>query len=52
MKYDEKEALAWILYELKLNELAKGSNVITDNMYIYAKENFAKRNRQSQKHML
>lgn len=42
MGQDRKEEIAWLLYQLKLNELAKASNVITENMYIFAKENLQK----------
>ena len=30
--------LAWLLYQRKLNELAKSADVISENMYTYAKE--------------
>jgi len=36
------ENLAWLIYQQKLNELAFNSNVITEAMYIFAKENLQK----------
>ena len=33
------ENLAWLIYQIKLNELVLQKNVITEAMYIYAKEN-------------
>jgi len=36
------ENLAWLIYQQKLNELAWGASVITENMYIFAKENLQK----------
>ena len=36
------ETLAWLIYQLKINELAYSSGVITEVMYIYAKENLQK----------
>ena len=36
------EDLAWLIYQQKLNELAFSANIITEAMYIYAKENLQK----------
>ena len=36
------ENLAWLIYQQKLNELAFNLNVITEAMYIFAKENLQK----------
>ena len=32
------EDLAWLLFQLKLNEQAKAADIITESMYIFAKE--------------
>ena len=39
---DKKEQLTWLLYQFRLNESAKTSNIITENMYRYAKEHLQK----------
>jgi len=36
------EDLAWLIYQSKLNQLAFNASVITEAMYIYAKENLQK----------
>lgn len=36
---NHKEALAWLIYQAKLNDLAYKADMITDTMHLYAKEN-------------
>ncbi|MCL2837641.1 MAG: hypothetical protein FWE04_01045 [Oscillospiraceae bacterium] len=35
---NQVENLAWLVYQQKLNEFAWGASVITEDMYIFAKE--------------
>ena len=39
---NQVENLAWLIYQQKLNELAFKASVITEDMYIFAKENLQK----------
>ena len=36
------EDLAWLLFQLKLNERARADKIITETMYIFAKESLQK----------
>ncbi|MCL2860491.1 MAG: hypothetical protein FWF46_08120 [Oscillospiraceae bacterium] len=52
MEENKKEDLAWLIYQMKINELAKASSVITENMYIFAKENLQKEKEKIEKLIL